>query len=181
MIEKNIMKYIGIRMGLTVSVIMSVVGSVMGIADARAKAGAGANLPPFAVMLIPSLLVSLVVATILAIGLGIIIPMKKLNEGVAKATNAKGFVLLLIQSVISDLLYTPFISLVMSFVSTLLFAKVPSNVFVPAALGSFLRSLPVEFILALIAIIIFQPLIQKAAFKKYIPGYGQKIEGDDEI
>jgi len=69
----------------------------------------------------------------------------------------------------------------MSFISTLLFAKVPGNVIVPAALGSFLKSLPIEFILALIAIMILQPVFQKAAFKKYIPGFGQKVEGDDEI
>lgn len=175
------MKYISIRMGLTMSIIMSCVGSVMGIMEARSKAEVGANLPPFIVMLLPSLLVSLVITTILAIGLGFIIPMKKMNEGIAKATKAKGFGLHFIQSIVSDLLYTPFISLVMSVASTLLFAKVPSNVVMPAALGSFLRSFPIEFVLALLAIIILQPVFQKAAFKKYIPNFGQKIEGDDAI
>ncbi len=177
MIEKKIMKYIGIRMGLTMSIIMSCVGSVMGIMEARSKAEAGANLPPFIVMLLPSLLVSFVIATILAIGLGFVIPMKKMNEGIEKATKAKGFGLHFIQAIVSDLLYTTFISLVMSFVSTILWAKVPGNVIVPAALGSFLRSFPIEFVLALIAIILLQPVFQKAALKKYIPDCDRKPEG----
>lgn len=181
MIEKKIGKYISLRMGLVMSIIMSVVGSVMGIMEARSHAETGAQLPPFIVMLLPSLLVSLVIATILAVGIGFIVSMKKVNEGVEKATKAKGFGLHLIQAIVSDLIYTPFISLIMTFVSTALFAKVPSGAFVPAAIGSFLRSLPIEFVLALIAILIAEPILQKAAFKKYIPGFGQKIEGDDAI
>lgn len=181
MIEKKIGIYISIRMGFVMSAIMSIVGSVMGVMEARAHADSAAQLPPFVMMLLPSLLVSLVITSILAIGIGFIVPMKKVNEGVEKGIKAKGFVLRLIQGLVSDLIYTPLIALIMSFVSTALFAKVPSEVLVPASIGSFLRSCPIEFVLALIAILIVEPILQKSAFKKYIPGFGQKIEGDDDL
>ena len=72
---------------------MSIVGSVMGVMEARAHADSAAQLPPFVMMLLPSLLVSLVITSILAIGIGFIVPMKKVNEGVEKGIKAKGFVL----------------------------------------------------------------------------------------
>ncbi len=176
MIEKKIGRFIGIGMGLTMSMVMSIVGSVMGVMDARAKAGE-ANLPPFVVMLLPSLLVSLLVASVLSIGLGLIIPMNKISGGLGKATRAKGMELRIMQAFVSDLLYTPAISLIMSFVSAIFFAKVPAKAVFPVALKSFVRSFPIEFVLALIAIIIVEPIIKKAAVKKYAPG-GLKESGE---
>lgn len=181
MIEKKIGSYISIRMGITMSVIMSIVGSTMGIVNARAHAADPSHLPPFVVMLMPSLITSLIITCILAIGLGFIVPMKKMNDGIEKATKTKGFVLHLLQSIASDLIYTPIISCIMAFVSTALFAKVPAPGLVPAAIGSFLSSFPIEFVLALIAILIVEPIFQKQAFKKYIPNYGQKVDGDENI
>ena len=177
MIEKKIGRFISIRMGIAMSITMSLVGSLLGAMNA-VKQGA-----PFIFAFFPSFLVSLVITMILAIAIGLIIPMKKVNDGIEKKTKTKGFLLHFLQSLVSDLIYTPFIGFVMAFVSTALFVvpKNPGMPLVPVALGNFLKSLAPEFIIALIVIIILEPIIQKAAFKKYIPNFGKGVEGDENI
>lgn len=174
MIEKKIARFIGVGMGLTMSVIMSIVGSTMGIMEARAKAANIENLPPFVVMLLPSLLVSLVVTSVIAVSLSFFIPMKTISEGIEKSTKAKGIGLRIMQAFASDILYTPLISLVMAFVSTIFFSKVPASHVIPAALGSFIKSFPIEFVLALVAILLIEPVLKKTAVKKYVPRRGEQ-------
>ena len=181
MIEKKISRYMGITMGITMSCTMSVVGSLMGALNAAKQSGA-----PFLAAWIPSLLASLVITLIIALGLGFIVPMKKINDSIEQKTKTKGFVLHLLQSLASDLVYTPLISLVMAFFSTAVFIipKNPAlemNMLVPVALGNFARSFLIEFVIALIVIMIVEPIYQKNAFKKYIPGYGEKVAGDEDI
>lgn len=181
MIEKKIGRYIGIRMGIAMSVTMSLVGSFMGALNASKQSGA-----PLLAAWIPSLLVSLVITIIIAVALGVCLPMKKINDGIESGTKTKGFLLHFIQSLVSDLIYTPLISLVMAFTSTALFVipKNPNlemNMLVPVALGNFAKSIPLEFVIALIVIIILEPMIQKSAFKKYIPNFGQGVAGDEDL
>lgn len=181
MIQKKIERYISIRMGIAMSITMSVVGSLLGAISAVKQSGA-----PFIAAFLPSFLASLVITMILAIGIGLIISMKKINDGIESVTKTKGFVLHLLQSLASDLIYTPFIGLVMAFFSTAVFviprsAELGMNMLVPVALGNFVKSLLPEFAIALIVILILEPIIQKAAFKKYIPNYGQNVAGDEDI
>ncbi len=181
MIQKKVGRYISLRMGIAMSITMSVVGSLLGAITAVKSSGA-----PFIAAFLPSLLASIVITMIIAIGLGFLIPMKKLNDGIENATKTKGFVLHLLQSLASDLIYTPVIGIVMAFFSTAVFV-IPKNpnlsmdMFVPVSMGNFAKSFLPEFIIALIVIIIIEPIIQKAAFKKYIPNYGQIVEGDEDI
>ncbi len=181
MIEKKVGKYISIRMGIAMSITMSVVGALLGAITAVKQSGA-----PFIAAFLPSFLASIVITLILAIAIGLIVPMKKVNDGIEKATKAKGFGLHFIQSLVSDLIYTPFIGLVMAFFSTAVFV-IPKNPnlsmdkLVPVSLGTFAKSFVIEFVIALVVIIIIEPIIQKAAFKKYIPNYGQAVEGDEDI
>ncbi len=181
MIEKNIGRYISLRMGVAMSVTMSVVGSLLGAITAVKSSGA-----PFIVAFLPSLLASIVITMIIAIGLGFVVPMKKVNDGIAKATKAKGFALHFLQSLVSDLIYTPLIGIVMAFFSTAVFV-IPKNpalsmdMLVPVSLGNFAKSFLPEFVIALVVIIILEPIFQKAAFKKYIPNFGQGVEGDEDI
>lgn len=126
------------------------------------------------------------IAMIIAIGLGFIVPMKKVNDGIESATKTKVFVLHFLQSLVSDLIYTPLIGLVMAFFSTAVFViprnpNLSMNMLVPVSLGNFAKSFLIEFVIALVVIIIIEPIIQKAAFKKYIPNYGQTVEGDEDI
>lgn len=191
MVEKKIGRYISIRMGITMSVVMSVVGSTIGAL--KGTNSALSNIPVeqapsfmaiFMSNLLPSLCVSLLITVIIAIAIGFIIPMKKINDNIESKMNKDGFVLHLVQSIVSDLIYTPFISLVMSFVSTVLFVipKSPAPLpFVPVFLGSFISSVFIEFVIALVVIMIVEPIFRNAAFTKYIPNYGHKTSGDDGI
>lgn len=192
MIQKKISSYISIRMGIAMSAVMSIVGSSMGAVrgtnQALSHMPPEAPKPPFMALFMsnfaPALGVSIIITVTLAILIGFIVPMKKVNDGIESKTKLTGFGLHLVQSLVSDLIYTPFISLVMAFVSTLLFVIPKSQApvpLVPAALGSFVSSCIVEFIIALVVIMIIEPIIQKAAFKKYIPNFGQGVEGDENI
>lgn len=171
--EKKMGKYIGIRMGIAMSVTMSFVGSLMGAMNAAKQSGA-----PLVPVWIPSFLSSLVITIIVALLIGMLVPMKKVNDRIAQATKAKGFVLHLLQSLASDLIYTPIISSVMAFFSTAVFV-IPKNpelnmhMLVPVAFGSFAKSIPIEFIIALIVIMIIEPMIRKSAVKKFVSNMGQ--------
>ncbi len=181
MIEKKVGKYISIRMGIAMSITMSLVGALLGAVTAVKQSGA-----PFIAAFLPSFLASIVITMIIAIGLGLIVPMKKVNDGIESKTKTKGFLLHFLQSLVSDLIYTPLIGLVMAFFSTAVFV-IPRNpelsmkMLVPVSLGNFAKSFVIEFVVALVVIIILEPVIQKAAFKKYIPNYGQTVEGDEDI
>lgn len=245
MIEKKIGRFISIAMGIAMSITMSLVGSFLGSVFfsyiVPKIASHGEMNRPF-ISVVPgwlgSFAVSLVVSMIIAVGLGFIVPMKKINDTVEAKMGKKGFVTHLIQSLISDAIYTIIISCAMAFVMAPLFsipgqkksidgaiaglqgekaaveaqfdqamnnnekdkvmeltgqingldaaialqeAKKDKLKVVPVALGNFARSLPIEFVIALIVIMIVEPIFQKIAFKKYIPNYGQKIDGDDAI
>lgn len=250
MIEKKISRFMGIAMGLTMSCTMSLVGTFLGsvffpvILPKLLGNPVNRSIPSIIFAFLPSLLVSLVVTSIISVGLGFIVPMKKINDAVEQKRGKKDFVTHLIQSLISDCIYTLLISTTMAFVSTFLFGlagqrtayeqqiaglqgaveemnaglnalqnkpgaltdeemgkivdlsnrideknadidkikeKKDNLKLVPEALKSLARSLPVEFIIALIVIIIIEPIFQKIAFKKYIPNYGSKVDGDDDI
>lgn len=259
MIEKKISRFMGLAMGITMSITMSIVGSFLGSVFfsyiVPKLMSHGAMDRPF-ISVIPgwlgSLAVSLVISMIIAIALGFIVPMKKINDAVENKRGKKGFVTHVIQSLISDLIYTTIISCAMAFVMAPLFsvpgqiksiegeiagkngaiaelngqiaqaeagldgamasgdkdavkaltgqieglngaikgiegeiaqaeAKKANIKVVPTALKNFATSYPIELLIALIVIIIVEPIFQKIAFKKYIPGYGKKVSGDEDI
>lgn len=223
--QRKMGRYISVCMGITMSVVMSLVGSLMGASEAAKNSSA-----PFVAIWLPSFLLSLVAAVIMAVGLGFIIPMNKINGAIAKS-KAKGFALRLRQALVSDLIYTILIATVMAFLTTAVFALPNSRRalrdeitaveeelkqldesiiemnakgdelsdddkvqlamlagksvalkfqlkgmkddlqnmrLVPMALKSLSRSILFEFVIALVVILIVEPLIQKKAFNKYI-------------
>lgn len=225
----------GITMGLTMSFAMSLVGSLLG----TMRSGHFA-IPTWLV----SFAASFIVTGIIAVALGFVIPMKKINDGIAAKVKAKGFGLFFLQCLVTDLIYATVISLVMAFFSTAVFsmpgqkrgieaelqasqqacAKLEEAIaafpadkeklseaeqqeygaliaqteemkgkiagleaakkqvkYLPMALGSFVGSYPLELLISLVLILIIQPQYQKIAFKKYIPGYGEQVAGDDQI
>lgn len=116
-IEKKIGKFMNVRMGITMSFVMSAVGSFIGVSEAAKNSPA-----PFVVIWLPSFIVSFIIASIIALIIGTIIPMKKFNDGIENLTKLKGFLLHVVQSIISNIIYTLIIATVMAFVSTALFA-----------------------------------------------------------
>lgn len=251
MIEKKIGRFISLRMGIAMSAVMSCVGSLRGAISGTKSALERMPVdqqPPFMALFmknwIPSLLVSIAISCVLAIAIGFIVPMKKVNDGIANATKAKGVPLRILQSLVCGLIYAPIIGLVMAFVASALFSvpntkkgmdnqiagieaeiqgtqaaiagleakgdaltpeeagqlggmkekigqlngqlngvkAAQAEITVPGtALKTFAGSILFEFLFALLVSMILEPIIQKKAFKKYIPNYGQKVEGDDTI
>lgn len=251
MIEKKIGRFISLRMGIAMSLTMSLVGSlrgaISGTKSALERIPVGQQ-PPFMALFmqtwVPSFLISAVISCIIAVGIGFIVPMKKVNEGVAKITKAKGIVLRIFQSFVTSLIYAPIIGLIMAFIAAALFS-VPNTksgmekqiagieaeiegtqgaiagleakgetltqeeagqlgglkekmgalngelagikaakeaISVPrVALGTFAGAILFEFIFAMVVSAILEPIVQKAAFKKYIPNYGQGVAGDENI
>lgn len=251
MIEKKIGRFISLRMGIAMSLTMSLVGSlrgaISGTKSALERIPVGQQ-PPFMALFmqtwVPSFLISAVISCIIAVGIGFIVPMKKVNEGVAKTTKAKGIVLRICQSFVTSLIYAPIIGLIMAFIAAALFS-VPNTksgmekqiagieaeiegtqgaiagleakgealtqeeagqlgglkekmgalngelagikaakdaISVPrVALGTFAGAILFEFIFAMVVSAILEPIVQKAAFKKYIPNFGQGVAGDENI
>lgn len=250
-IEKKVGRFISLRMGFAMSLTMSLVGSLRGAFAGTKSALAQIPVeqqPPFMALFMknwaPSFLVSAVISCIIAIAIGFIVPMKKVNDGVANVTKAKGIPLRIFQSFVTTLIYAPIIGLIMAFIAAALFS-VPNTkqgmdnqiagieaelqgtqgaiaaleakgeaitpeeagqlgglqekmgslngqlagvkaakeaISVPkVALGTFAGAILFEFIFAMIVSMFLEPAVQKAAFKKYIPNFGQKVEGDDDI
>lgn len=251
MIQKKIGRFISLRMGIAMSLVMSFVGStrgaITGTLQALSNMPEGQRPPFIAVYMsnwLPSFIISAIISCILAVGIGFIVPMKKVNDGIANATKTKGFLLRLIQSFVSGLIYAPIIGLVMACIAATLFsvpntkkgmdkqiagieAEIQSTqgeiaeleakgeeitppeagqleglkekmgslngelagvkgakeaISIPkVAIKTFLGAIIFEFIFAWIVSMVLEPIVQKAAFKKYIPNYGQGVEGDEDI
>lgn len=249
MIEKKIGRYISFNMGCVMSICMSFVGTFLGSVFfsyilPKFILGQPINRPVVSVVLsfLLGLIVSLIISFIIAQAIGFIVPMKKINDSIEKKMGKKGFVTHVVQSLVSDLLYTILISLTMAFVSSFLFTvkaneqkftaqiagveqaiaqndtqieaitakqganeeelaalqglfkanealeeqktrieatkKVQTNPVV-AAFMNFGQSFPFEFIIAFFLIFIFEPVIKKKAFKKYIPNYNSKMDEEE--
>lgn len=223
MIEKKIGRYMNIRMGLTMSLVMSFIGSLLGNISSGHF-----SVPGWLI----SFAASFVFASILALLIGFIVPMKKINDGAERKFNLQNgtFKKSLIQGLISNLIYTPIIGLTMAALSVGVFAlpnakkgfdnelngkkaalaaveqqianpgpdvdmgalkaeqgKLNGSIngmqkdeptFKKLYVGSVAKGFPLEFLIALVAVMVMEPKFQKKAFEKYIPSYGE--DSDDE-
>lgn len=173
--QKRIGRYISIRMGITMCIVMSIVGSLMGALSATRNSKA-----PFFAIWIPSLLLSLLISNVIAFIIGILVPMKKVNDAIETKTKAEGIKLRVLQMLASDAIYTIIIATAMAFVSTAVFAYPNAKKSVEDAnlimmwLTSLAKSIVPEYIFAFIAIMIVEPIIQKKAIAKYIKGNEEK-------
>lgn len=248
MIEKKIGRFMGISMGVTMGIFMSFTGSLHGM-----LVSGQFTVPRF----MGSLATGIPLTIVIAILLGKIIPMKKLNDGIKAKTGLNGIMLHVVQTFVTDLIYTCIIGLFMAFLSTAAFSmpgmirgmeaeiagktagvtqlktaidgmsaeiaaleaqdvltpedtgklealqgelgqkqgelvqlmgeltgvtEARNNVkYLPLVFRSFFGSFLLLFAVAYVVSFIASPIYQKIAFKKYIPGYGEKVEGDEDI
>ena len=158
----NEMKKIGMLMNVCMGVTMSFFLSLVG------------NLTS-GHFTVPGFLISFVVSTVISLIIGFIVPIKKISDGACgKAHLEPGSIKArLLDSVISDLIYTPFITLAMV---TLAYFTIASHApegappFVPMFLSSLLISLAVGYVL----IFVFTPLYLGILMKKFGPPMGQR-------
>lgn len=150
------MKKIGITMsllmGVTLSFFLSLVGN-LGSED-------GFKLPAF--------LVSFVVSTVISLIIGFLVPMPKLERGAVKAMGLKerSVPAKLVSALISDLIYTPIITLAMIVLARKMAMKMShGHADLPPFMVMFLKSLIISLIVAFIIILIVTPIYMKLSFK----------------
>lgn len=148
------MRAIGIKMnfmmGLSMSILLSLVGTLLG-----------------GHFTVPSWLFSLGISFVISIVIGFAVPIKKLGDGLCEKckTNPMSFKGTLISAIVSDLIYTPIITIVMVVLMLNLAAKHAPAGAVPPVSKVLPMSLVVCLIVGYIAIIIFQPLFMKMLLK----------------
>lgn len=148
---KKVGMLMNICMGFSMSFLLSLVGTLMG-----------------GHFTIPSWLVSFVISTVISLVIGFLVPIKKLGDMLcAKCkTDARSFKGTLLSAIVSDLIYTPIITVIM--VVTMLgnAAKHAPAGAVPPVSKVLPGSLAVCLLVGYMAIVILQPLFIKALMKQ---------------
>lgn len=145
------MKKIGIEMSLLMGVTLSFFLSLTGILSSGK-------------FTVPGFLISFVVSLIISLIIGFLVPMKKVNDSLDARLGLKPHTLKtrLFESLISDLIYTPIITLIMI---TMAYRNASANgapvQYVPMLIGGLVLSLIVGYVL----IFIFMPLFMKLVMK----------------
>ena len=149
---KKVGSQMSLLMGVTLSFCLSLTGNLMG-----AKQSGGFSVPGF--------LISFVVSTIISLIIGFFVPMKKVNDSVCGSLNLKPGQMgtRLMESFISDIIYTPVMTLIMVFLA---YKQATSHGAQIPFLPMFLSSLVVCLIVGYILIFIFMPLYMKLVMKK---------------
>ena len=164
--EKNMKKinlFMGIYMGLVMSVFMTITGVCTGMLPNVLKG----NVPPQA--MIGSLISGFLISFVISMLIGFVVPMHKVTEAATK--NMKpGLGKRCIETLLSDLIYTPVISVVM--VAFAYMSNQKKGIAGPPYIAMLIPSLIACFIVGYVLIFIFQPLFFKNLMKKYGPKGG---------
>lgn len=147
------MKKVGIIMsicmGITLSLCLSLIGNL--------RAEGGFHLPMFLVSFAASTLISLII--------GFCVPMHKISMAITKNMKPRSIAAKLIEALVSDIIYTPFITLSMIILVRFMADKMSGgNAQLPPFFVMFIGSLIVSLIAAYFIILIVSPLFMKLAF-----------------
>ena len=162
---RKIGKAMAIRMGILMSFFLSLIGTLT-----------SGHFTPVGFLL------SFVVSSIVSLLIGVLVPIGKITTGASRKMNLKGgsFGALFVESFISDLIYTPIMTLIMVFLAYTMAMKMSGGQAGLNFLGMFLPSLGICFVAGLILIMIFQPIFFRSLMKKYNlggPGMGPGPDG----
>lgn len=154
---KKIMILMNVFMGLSMSFILSLVGSLMG-----------------GHFSIPSWLVSFVISLFISLIIGFLVPIKKIGDAACKkcSISARSLKGTLISAALSDLIYTPVITIIMVVVMLKMAAKHAPKESIPPIPTVLIPSLIVCIIVGFISIAIIQPLLMRLLMKN-APGSKQ--------
>ena len=170
--DPKMMKKIGFRISLGMALLMSFGLSITGNLTAER--------PPEMPMMpiIIGFLASFAISFVVSFGIGLIVPMPKVNAALARKFKLQPRTLKahIIESIVSNLIYTPLMTTVM--VSFAYFCLIDPG-HKPPFLPMFISSQIICFIVAQVLIFIFEPLIIKMAMPKgMIPGGPQGTPRD---
>lgn len=163
---KKVFIGVSMLMGFTMSLILSLLGTMLG-----------------GHFTIPSWLISFGISLLISIVLGLFIPIKKLGDGLCRVCHAdpRSFKGNLLCSLVSDLIYTPLITIVM--VNVMIrsaAAHAPAGAVIPSVGRVLSSSLPICFIAGYVSIMLFQPLFVglciSIAQRKGLPDMKQPAE-----
>ena len=165
--NKNNMKKIGLMMSLYMSLLMSVFMTITGVCTGMLPNVIKGIIPPQA--LIGSFISGFIISFVISMLIGLIIPMHKVTQAATK--NMKpGLGKKCIESLLSDLIYTPLISVMM--VAFAYFQNQRSGMPGPPYIVMLIPSLIACFAVGYILIFIFQPIFMRSLIRKYGPGAG---------
>ena len=147
---KKVGRSMSVCMALTLSLCLSIVGNLVGMIQSGRFDVIG-------------FLIGFVVSMIISLIIGFIVPMGRIHGSLMKKFGP-GIFERYVESMISDLIYTP----VMTFIMVLIaYFMAKSHGAEPPFLGMFLPSLGICIVVGYILIFIFQPLYMKLLMKKY--------------
>ena len=151
---------ISLRMGVTLSLCLSLVGGLFG----QLSSGTGFRLPAFIISFLLSFLASLIISLLI----GLLVPMKKVTDNFSKKHGLKPGKLktLLAEALISDLIYTPLITVIMVILNYALAFQNGARIPVPGMVIGLLESLLLCFVTGYVLIFFFMPLYMRMVFEK---------------
>lgn len=145
---KKIGREISICMGVTLSLILSLVGNLM--------SGHFSSIMFF---------ISFVISTIISLIIGFLVPMGRIHESMVRKFGPGKISGLLLESLISDLIYTPIITICM--VTMAYFVAHHQGGQTPPYPVMLLSSMGVCMVVGYVLVLIFQPLYMRLSFKKH--------------
>ncbi len=149
--EQNMKKagmLISIYMGITMSLCLSLLGNIT-----------GGHFSPVL------FLITFVVSAVISLVIGVLVPMRKVSQAATKNMKPHSFPARCMESLISDLIYTPVITLAMvSLVRAMLPAQAKATL--PPFAIMFLSSLLMCLVAGFVLIFIFMPVFMKLAFRQ---------------
>ncbi len=115
---------------------------------------------------VPGFLLSFLVSTVISIIIGFLVPMKKVNEGLERKMNLtpRSLKAKLIESLVSDFIYTPIMTLCMTALAYMQATKHGGHM--PPYPIMFLRSLGISMVVGYVLIFVFMPLYMQLVLKK---------------
>ncbi len=118
---------------------------------------------------IPGFLLSFVASSVLSLVIGFIVPMSKLSSTCLNALNLELGTIpaRLVQTLISDIIYTPLMTLAMVGLAYYMAKKQSGGMMQVPFLSMFIPSLIICFIAGFVIIFIIEPIFLKQTLKKY--------------
>ena len=159
---------IGILMSVYMGVVMSIFMTITGVCVGMLPNVIKGLVPPQAMLL--SLISGFFVSFCISVMIGFMIPMHKVTQSVTRNMD-EGFGKRCVETLISDVIYTPAISLVM--VAFAYMSNQRQGNEGPSFFVMLIPSLIACFIVGFILIYIFQPIFMRRLMRKYGPGAGR--------
>ena len=165
---KKVGRQISVRMGITLSLCLSLVGGLFGQMTSKE----GFRLGPFLISFVVSFAVSLVISLVI----GFIVPMKKVTENFCQKHKLKPGSLkaLLGETLVSDLIYTPLITVAMVCLNYAMAFGRGAKIPVIGMVIGLVESLVLCFVVGYVLILFFMPLFMRMVFEKNGVPTGQR-------